>query len=186
MITLNCLVVEVESEYENEREGIVSNIDYNDTFFITRKATVVSAPKFTILKKGDTVVCHHNIFRKKGSTSGTIIHSAFHIEDNLYHVPLDEVFMFKRDGEDWVSLSPFCFVTPIKDENFNHLSETEKQFETHKGFKKNRGILAYPCKELEQHKNKEVIFSNDSEYEFLIDGVLYYKMKLNDILIFIE
>jgi hypothetical protein len=104
MITLNCLIVEIESEYENEREGIVSNIDRDNNFFITREATVISAPEFTPLRKGDKVICHHNIFRKKGDISGTVIHSSFHIEDKIYHVPLTEVFMFKRDG-DWEALS---------------------------------------------------------------------------------
>lgn len=184
MITLNCLIVEVESEYENERGGIVSNIDCDDTFFITRKAKVLAAPQGTTLNPGDEVLCHHNIFRKKGSVSGVIIHSAFHIEDNKYQVPLTEVFMVKKDNE-WVSLSPFCFVKPIK-QDFGNLSYSEAMIETHKGFKKNTGVLTHPCKELQEHKDKEVIFSDYSEYEFLIEGELYYKMSLNDILIIIK
>lgn len=184
MITLNNLIVEIDSEYENEREGIVSNLDYDNTFFITRKARVISAPASTILRQGDEVICHHNIFRKKGSVSGAIIHSSFHIEDNIYQVPLDEVFMYKRDNS-WEALSPFCFVQPVIDESFDNLSYDEKMIETHKGFKKNHGVLTHPSPELKHLEGKEVIFSDWSEYEFIIDGELYYKMKSNDILTYL-
>lgn len=189
MKTLNYIIVKVESEYENDRSGIVENIDNNNTFFITREAEVLAAPDFTILKKGDKVICHHNIFRKKGSVSGMTIHSAFHIEDNIYHVPLTEVFMYKRDNG-WESLSPFCFVKPIpyikSAEELLELSEDELMFETHKGMIRNTGVLVYPCKELEHLKNKKIIFSYDSEYEFYIDGEIYYKMNINDILMTTE
>lgn len=185
MITYNFIIVEVEEEYDNVRNNLVVNIDRDNASFITRKAKVISAPSFTCLQEGDEVICHHNIFRIKGAIKGNEIKSDFHMFDKTYRVPLTECFMYRRNGSDWVSLSPYCFVEPIKEETSSDnylLSHQEHQNKTHKGYKKLTGILRYPCKELMSEKDAVIIFSEYSEYEFIIDGKLYYKMSTKDIL----
>lgn len=189
MKTINYIIVKVDNEYENERGNLISNLDVDNASFIARKATVVSAPVFTVLKEGDEVICHHNIFRMKGSSKGNVNKSVYHIEDDLYFVPLTECFMYKRNSGDWISLSPYCFVKPIEQEKEEArfiLSDSEHEKETHKGFKKLQGIMKYPCKELIELKGLKIAFSEYSEYEFIIDGELLYKMSINDILAQIE
>jgi len=190
MRTINFIIVKVDKEYENDRGNLISNLDVDNASFIARKATVVSAPDYTVLKEGDEVICHHNIFRMKGSSKGNVNKSIYHIENDLYFVPLTECFMYKREGADWISLSPFCFVKPIeevKEEQSGFLiSDSEHIRNTHKGFKKLQGIMKYPCKELIELKGLKIAYSDYSEYEFIIDGELLYKMSINDILAQIE
>jgi co-chaperonin GroES (HSP10) len=94
--------------------------------------------------------------------------------------------MYKRGDSDWVSIDPYCFIKPIiKEEEdskgFNLLS-SESSF---KGRLDKVGIVAYPSKELTSQgvkKGDKVRFSKNSEYEFEVEGELYYKMSTKDVL----
>ena len=193
MKAIKFLIVETSATYNNEVElkstgtKILVNSSIENVTYINREVTVVSAPENTILQKGDKVIVHHNILRNKLTTTGKKILSDFHIKDNIYYVPLQEVFMFKRGDEQWRAISPFCFVKPIKVEQpktASGLILSTKEV-THKGMEKNRGILHYSNEILDEmgvFPNDKVIFSDYSEYEFTIDGELLYKMSVNDIL----
>lgn len=189
MKTINYLIVELDEAYDNEvdlstGDSIIINSTIESVANINRVATVKKAPDFTILQEGDQVVVHHNIFRKNNDINGNQADSHYHIENNLYFVPLTEVFMYKRSDSDWNAISPYCFVEPVykkKKEGFD-LNAIE---DTYKGRIPKRGIMRYPNEELLKQglKNGDVIiFSKNSEYEFIIDGVLYYKMSTKDIL----
>lgn len=180
--TVNCVIVEIDDLYNNTEDKIIINDSIENVENINREAKVISAPSFTILKSGDKIIAHHNIFRKKYNTDGHQINSNFWIEDNKYFVPLTEIFMYNRDSE-WKAISPFCFIKPIKmnqsDLGFN-LSDN-----TYKGNIKNIGIVEYSNPDLEQIniiKGTKVLFSKNSEYEFKIDNQIYYKMITKDIL----
>lgn len=184
----NYLIVELDEAYNNKvqldtGDSFIVNSTIENVSHINRVATVISAPEFTILKEGDKVVVHHNIFRLRNDTRGNVVESNFFIEDNKYFVPLTEVFMYKRDS-DWIPLNPYCFVEPIKKERKEgfSLSLTEDSF---KGRLDKVGILVYPNEELVAQgagKGARIRFSANSEYEFMIDGKLYYKMSTKDIL----
>ena len=192
MSTINYVIIEVESAYNNTvklgKNEFVVNSTIESVKHINRVARVVEAPKNTVLNKGDEVIVHHNILRLKNGVGGFVVKSNYHIEDNKYYVPLTEVFMYKRGDSDWVALDPYCFVKPIKLENIiKHNIELNP--DTHKGMAKLRGVMAYPNKVLKEFGLKsgdKVIFSEYSEYEFNVDGELYYKMSTNDILAIIE
>jgi hypothetical protein len=188
MKTLNYLIVELDEAYNNEvkvdsDKSVIVNSTIEDVSYVNRVATVVAAPSFTILKAGDKVVVHHNIFRLRNDVKGNVAPSNFFIEDNKYFVPLTEIFMYKRDS-DWIALAPFCFVEPIeiqKDKvNFEITNE-----EAYKGRLDRKGILRYLNSDMEAQGMREgdkVLFSRNSEYEFNIDDKLYYKMSTKDIL----
>lgn len=192
MITYNCVIIEVDSDYNNEKEiseglSIVVNTTIESVEHINRRARVVSAPEFTILKEGDEVIIHHNICRLRNGVNGKKVYSNYHLEDNKYYVPLTEIFMYKRGEENWKAISPYCFVKPIKDETVKQTSSLEviDSSDTHKGYVRNQGIMAYPNEFLESqgiNVGDKIYFSDDSEYEFMIDNELYYKMSSNDIL----
>lgn len=191
MITYNCIIIEVDSDYNNEKEisenlSIVVNTTIESVEHINRRARVISAPEFTILKEGDEVIVHHNICRLRNGIHGEKVYSNYHLEGNRYFVPLTEVFMYKRDN-DWKAIYPYCFVKPIKDETVKQISSLEviDSSDTHEGYVKNHGIMVYPNEFLEKEGIKsgdKIVFSNDSEYSFIIDNEMYYKMGVNDIL----
>lgn len=192
MDTFNYLIVRVEDAYSGTVEttsGIkfYETVMLNNTSQINREAEVVSVPKGVILNEGDKVIIHHNICRKRLSTSGEEIPSDYYIEDNLYFVPLSEVFLYKR-GSKWKALAPYTFVEPIKADSVKseNLIIPEHFYENaHEGNKHLYGILKYSNEQLEYFGAKEgdtVIFDKDSEYKFEIDGEVLYKMSTKDIL----
>lgn len=197
MPTINYIIIESKQAYNNEVElkngqKIIVNSTIESVEHINRVGKVVEAPDFTILQKGDEVVVHHNIMRLRNGVKGQKVESNFHIEDNKYFVPLTEVFMYKRDGGNWTAIDPYCFVKPIKKEVEKKgsilLPENNKEG-THKGMLKNMGILTYGNKELEEigvEEGTQVIFSDDSEYEFVIDNELFYRMRTKDIIGIVE
>lgn len=189
MRSINAIIVEAKQTYNNEVEltdgkSLILNSTIESVSHINRIATVVAAPKWASIQKGDQVVVHHNIMRSRNDTKGNTIESNYSIGNKMFIVPPTEIFMYKRDG-DWVALDPYCFVQPIpKDdsEEFFALGESEG---THKGMQKKVGIMSYPNKALlEQDVNvgDKVIFKDYSEYEFEIEGKLYYKMATKDII----
>lgn len=193
MKTLNYLIVEINEAYDNTTTTgngvtLITNTSIESVTNIIRQAKVVSAPEYTILKKGDEVIVHHNIFRLRNGIKGKLVSSNFFIEDNRYFVPLTEVFMYKRDGV-WKSLDPYCFIKPIKSTKEKKLdgfllSDLSVKDSLHKGNEKLKGTMSYSNKGLTEIgiiEGDTIIFSPDSEYEFMIEGELYYRMKTNDI-----
>lgn len=182
MNSINYVIVKVDNLYENVKDGLIINDSIESVSNINRIGEVIIPTENTVLEKGDFVVIHHNIFRKKYTISGTQINSDFWLKDNLYFVPLTEIFMYKRN-EDWECLEPFCFVKPIikEDEKPVGFNITDNLY---KGNYSHIGIVKYINNNL--HKTVKVgdtiIFSNDSEYEFNINGELLYKMSSKDIL----
>lgn len=188
MNAVNYLIVELEEAYNNEDivstgDSVIVNSTIEKVEHVNRIATVKSAPSFIILQEGDQVIVHHNIFRLRNDIKGNVAESNYHIEDNIYYVPLTEIFMFKRGDMDWQPILPFCFVEPIEKEEVEgfDLSASESTF---KGRLKQKGIITFPNDDLIAQgikKGDTVMFSKFSEYEFMIDGKIYYKMKTNDI-----
>lgn len=191
MESFNYIIVEVESDYNNEKRitddiSIVVNTTIESVEHINRKAKVISAPDFTILKSGDEVIIHHNICRLRNGVKGKMVNSDFWIEDKKYFVPLTEVFMYKRGDDDWKAIAPYCFVEPIKyEDNSNSLIKLIDTSETHKGMIRNIGFMRYSNQILNDYNINDgdlIAFSDNSEYEFIIDNKLYYKMSVKDIL----
>jgi hypothetical protein len=194
MKTINYLVVEVDEQYANEvslknGSSLVVNTTIESVEHINRIGKVVKSPDFVIIEEGDEVLVHHNIFRKRNSQKGNEVQSDYFIKDNLFFVPLDEVFMYKRCGQ-WESLDPYCFVRPVKDDSEVLEADSDlllpSNFEVgYKGYKENIGEIVYPNKELSSmglSKGDLVSFTDDSEYEFEVDGEILYRMKTSDVL----
>lgn len=185
----NYLIVELDRAYDNEvnlsnGDNFIVNSTIENVSHINRVAKVVSAPDYTILKKGDDVVVHHNIFRLRNDVRGNTVPSNFSIGDNRYIVPLTEVFMYRRD-KDWIAIDPYCFVEPILAEKEGDFFQMGLSEISYKGWLNHVGIIRYPNQQLLSQGLKEgdrVLFSENSEYEFNIEDRLYYKMSTKDIL----
>lgn len=183
-MTINNLIVEIDQTYQNEVDGITVNSTIESVAHITRIATVVDAPSFTTVKKGDKVVCHHNVFREKNTLKGRRM-SDYHIEGNKYFVTFDLVFAYIRDGE-FHSLSPFCFVKPIEQEDkvVDGIIINTNEKNSYKNRLSNQGIMVHPNKELLAMGIKEgdqVVFKPYTRYEFNINNQILYKMSTKDI-----
>ena len=171
------LVKPYSSRYDNTRDidgkELIINTSIEDHKFVSKKAIVVSTPIAfnTDVKCGDIVYVHHNIFRRYYDMKGKEKNSSTFFKDELYFCSLDQIYMY--------NLKPhldYCFVKPVL--NKSHLSSEKEQ--------EHFGILKYSNKSLEAVGLKPgdlVIFTPNSEFEFIIEGERLYCMKSNDIAI---
>jgi co-chaperonin GroES (HSP10) len=105
----------------------------------------------------------------------------------MYFVPLGEIFMYRRDGSDFQAIAPYTFVKPIEKEDkmVGGFIISASESNSHKGMVKLQGIMAYPNQDLINQGVKagdRIAFSPYSEYEFNLNGEIYYKMSTKDIL----
>lgn len=185
MLGTNYFIIESKDNYENKRGKLIENIDRDQAFYIKRQGKLVAAPEdYKYIPEGSELIFHHNILRKKGDIKGKEILSSFHIKDDLYYVPVTEAFGYIHEGRIF-TINDNNFVKPIKDTN-NDLSYDEFMQESYKGNVKNQGVLVVPSEALRNKVGQTLIFSDYSEYEFYIQGELYYKMRDRDILAFIN
>ncbi|QQV89717.1 chaperonin Cpn10 [Cellulophaga phage Calle_1] len=184
-------IVHVENSYNNhvelnDSQTMAVNNSIESVEHINRVGKVVSSPKGALVKEGDLVLFHHNICRKSWGLKGKRKPSEYSITENEYYVPTEEIFMYMSEGDsDWKAIDPFVFVRPIESEPKvldNGLRVIEEEY---KGMVPLVGIMAYPNRELLDKGVKagdKVAFQQDSEHEYMIKGVLHYKMRTNDIL----
>ena len=140
-------------------------------------AKVIEIPKAykTPVKIGDTIMIHHNVFRRFYDIRGNEKNSKAYFKDNLYFVQLDQIYLYKRNDK-WKAFGDRCFVSPIKDE-----------VDIHNWLEQNLiGVLKYGNNALEALKIYEgelVGYKPYGEYDFIVDGKRLYCMKSNDIVI---
>ncbi len=67
----------------------------------------------TNIKPGDTVLVHHNVFRRWYDVKGVEKISRAFFNENTYIVSIDQIFLFKSKQK-WQSPKGYCFVKPIK------------------------------------------------------------------------
>ena len=190
MKTSNYVIVELKDAYSNEEEistgdSFIVNSTIEDVNYVNRVAEVLVAPDFTVLQKGDEVITHHNIFRLRNDVNGNIAQSNYHLDRDRYFIPLTELFMYRRDGSDWVALEPYCFVKPIEQKKEDTFFDLSLEDDSYKGRLHKHGIMSYPNKGLIEQGievGDTIIFSDYSEYEFKVEGELYYKMATKDII----
>ena len=190
MEAVKYILVEADQDYNNEVElsggiKIIVNTTVESVSNINREVTVVSAPKGTVLKKGDKLIIHHNILRRKNNMKGEEVKSDYFIQDNIYFVPPTEVFAYKRGEEDWIALDPFVFIEPIKETPKKTNSGIYLESGALGRYDSNVGRMQYLNDEVGQWglgKGDKVFFKDDSEYEFEIEGKKLYRMKTSDIL----
>ena len=147
-----------------DKELILNTEVYNHQF-VNREAIVKSVPTAfkSEIQPGDTVITHHNVFRRWHDVKGNERNSRSYFNENTYFVKEDQVYLYKRNGE-WKAPKGYCFVQPIKDTD-NLTEDTEK-----------------PCVGVVKHtdgtykKGDLVGFTPFSTYEFIIDGERLYRV----------
>ena len=175
------IVKPVGSRYDNsikvDDKELILNTKIESFKSVNNIAEVVAMPLAykTDIKVGDTVVIHHNVFRRFYDMKGKQKNSRSYFREDLYFVDPDQIYLYKTDTE-WKSFGDRCFVKPLKNIDYLKLDKEQKLI----------GILKYgndSLKALEINPGDLVGYTPFGEYEFIIDNQRLYCMKSNDIVI---
>jgi hypothetical protein len=172
----NFVVTPKGERYNNTKEvdggNLILNTEIYNHQFVNREAVVISTPIVgeTDIKAGDTVIVHHNIFRRWHDVKSREKNSRSYFNESTYMITPDQIFLYKRNDK-WICPKGYCFVMPLKAENpFN--IDMEKPLQ---------GIVKYSDGTVKV--NDLVGFRPSSEYEFIIDGERLYRILSNFITI---
>ena len=172
----NFVVKPKGERYNNTKklEGgeLILNTDIYQHKYVNREAIVISTPIIgdTDIKPGDTVIVHHNVFRRWNDVKGIERNSKAYFNEDTYIINYDQIFLYKRDNK-WITPKGYCFVIPLKaTDKFN--TESEKPLQ---------GIVKYSDGTVKV--NELVGFRPSSEYEFIVDGERLFRVLSNFITI---
>jgi len=147
---------------------LILNTEIFNHQYVNREAVVISTPIIgdTDIKPGDTVVVHHNVFRRWHNVKGVEKNSRSYFNEDTYFINDDQIFLYKRDDE-WIAPKGYCFVIPLKaTDQFN--TESEKPLQ---------GIVKYSDGTVKV--NDLVGFKPGGEYEFVVDGERLFRVLSN-------
>ena len=172
----NFVVTPKGERYNNKKKigdsELILNTDIFQHKHVNREAIVISTPIIgdTDIKSGDTVIVHHNVFRRWNNVMGIEKNSRSYFNESTYMISPDQIFLYKR-GDKWNPPKGYCFVKPLKAiDQFNIKSEKPLQ-----------GIVKYSDGTVKV--NDLVGFRPSSEYEFVVDGERLYRILSNFITI---
>ena len=164
----NYVVKPKGSRYNNSKKvgdkDLILNTEIFNHQYINRQATVISTPLITYsnIKPGDTVIVHHNVFRRWHDVKGIEKNSKNYFNENTYIISQDQIFAYY--DKQWKPMPGYCFVKPIQ--SFDKLNVDQEQ--------PLMGIIEYADKGF--NKGDLVGFTPNSEYEFVIDGQKLYRV----------
>jgi len=172
----NFVVTPKGNRYNNTKKvgdsELIVNTEIFNHQYVNRKAVVISTPivGITDIKAGDTVIVHHNVFRRWHDVKGIEKNSRSYFDESTYFINHDQIFLYKRNDK-WIAPKGYCFVKPLKAiDQFNIESEKPLQ-----------GIVKYSDGTVEV--NDLVGFRPSSQYEFIVDGERLYRVLSNFITI---
>jgi len=177
----HCYIVEpVDGRYNNKKSvdntELILNTSIEDHKFVNRNGIIIETPiikdKYN-LQIGDEVIIHHNVFRRYYDVRGNEKNSSSYFQENQYFCYYDQIFLYKRDGK-WYTPPGFCFVKPIH--SLNNLTQDKEEPLT--------GVLKHLGDDLRDFgldNNDLVGFTQNSEYEFIINNERLYRVPINSI-----
>ena len=172
----NFVVTPKGERYNNTKKigdsELIINTEIFNHQYVNREAIVISTPIVgdTDIKTGDTVIVHHNVFRRWHNQHGEEKNSRSYFKEDTYFVNHDQIFLYKRD-KNWIAPKDCCFIKPLK--SIDQFSvESEKPLQ---------GVVKYSGDTVEV--GDLVGFRPSSEYEFIVDGERLYRVKSNFITI---
>ena len=165
----NFVVKPIGKRYNNvkkiEDKELILNTEIFNHQYVNRLATVISTPIIgdTDIDIGSDVILHHNVFRRWYNVKGIEKNSKNYFNENTYIVYPDQIFLYKKFWK-WHSPKGFCWIKPIKNKDKYSNSEVQE----------NVGIIKYTDSSFKI--NDLVGFTPISNYEFVIDGELLYRV----------
>ena len=168
----NFVVTPKGERYNNKKKvgdsELILNTEIYNHQYVNREATVISTPIIgdTNIKPGDTVLVHHNVFRRWHNIKGIEKNSRSYFNEATYMITLDQIFLYKRDKK-WIAPKGYCFVKPLKAiDKFNVESEKPLQ-----------GIVKYSDGTIET--GDLVGYVPRTQSEFIVDGERLYRVLSN-------
>jgi len=152
---------------------LILNTEIYNHQFVNRQAIVKSVPIVTKteIQPGNTIITHHNVFRRWHDVKSRERNSRSFFNEDTYLIKEDQIFLYKHNKK-WITPPNYCFVKPIKSNN---------KFDTGKE-RPLIGIMKYTNKDLPDINNGDLVgFTPSSEYEFIIDGERLYRVLTNSI-----
>jgi hypothetical protein len=155
--------------YNNSKKigeaSLILNAEIGNHLYINREAIVVSTPIIgeTDIKPGDTVIVHHNVFRRWHNIKGVEKNSKSFFNEDTYLVTDEQIFLYKRGGE-WKCPKGYCFVKPLKAVDMFNV-DAEKPLV---------GIVKHTDGTVE--KEDLVGLKPGSKFEFVVDGERLYRV----------
>ena len=165
----NFVVTPIGERYNNTKKvgdsELILNTEIFNHQYVNREATVISIPIIgdTDIKSGDTVILHHNVFRRWHNVKGIEKNSRSYFNEETYFVNHDQIFLYKRNNK-WLAPKGYCFVKPLKAINKFNI-EQEKPLQ---------GVVKYSDGTVKL--NELVGFTPNSQYEFIVDGERLYRV----------
>ena len=165
----NFVVTPIKNRYNNTKDidgkELIVNTEIYSHQYVNRQAIVLSTPIIgdTNIKAGDTVVVHHNVFRRWHNQYGLEKNSRSYFNESTYFINQDQIFLYKRNNN-WIAPKGYCFVKPLKAVNKFNIDQ-EKPLQ---------GVVKYSDRTVEV--NELVGFKPNSEYEFIVDGERLYRV----------
>jgi hypothetical protein len=161
-----------------EGVDLVVNTSIESFKSVNNIGVVLALPKAfkTDISIGDQIMIHHNVFRRFYDMRGNEKNSRSYLNENMYLCAFDQIYLYKKDGGDWITFGDRCFVKPICSTNEFDTDLEEPHI----------GIVKYDNKKLNSIgiKNEMLVtFKPHSEFEFIVDNQRLYCMKSNDIVI---
>ena len=172
----NFVVTPKGERYNNKKKigdsELILNTEIFNHKYIHREAKVISTPIIgdTEIQSGDTVIVHHNVFRRWHNQYGIEKNSRSFFDESTYLITYDQIFLYKRDKK-WIAPKGYCFVKPLKAIN-KFYTDHEKPLQ---------GIVKYSDGTVKI--NDLIGFQPNSEYEFIVDGERLYRVLSNFITI---
>jgi len=176
--SINSYIVKPKGErYNNSIKvsggSLIVNTEISNHQYTNREAEVLALPtnRDSKIKVGDTVLVHHNVFRRWYDVKGRERNSKAYHKDDMYFVNEDQIFAYKRVNKSsrfkeskWKAVDGFCFIKPIKS-NDKFSTEEEKPL---------IGIVKYTDGSVD---NGDLVgFTPNSQYEFVVDGERLYRV----------
>ena len=165
----NFVVKPKGNRYNNSKKvgdsELILNTEIFNHQYVNREAVVMSIPIVgdTDIEAGDTVIVHHNVFRRWHNVKGIEKNSRSYFNEDTYFINNDQIFLYKRNNN-WIAPKGYCFVKPLKAvDKFNIDQEKPLQ-----------GIVKYSDGTV--NVNELVGFTPNSEYEFIVDGERLYRV----------
>ena len=162
--------------YSNTKEvggiDLIISSSEEDASASNRRAIVVEVPVGYDgpIKKGDTLLVHHNVFKFYNDIKGHRKSGKSFFRDDLFFVDAEQFFLYKS-GEKWNAHDRYCFVKPIP---------MKKSLLCKPGSEEPlMGTMKYPNDYLLSQGvgcGSTVSFTPDSEYPFDIEGEKLYRI----------
>ena len=172
----NFVVTPKGERYNNTKKldggELILNTEIYNHQYVNREAIVISKPIVgdTEIKVGDTVIVHHNVFRRWHNVKGIEKNSRAYFNESTYMISSDQIFLYKRNDK-WKVPKGYCFIKPLKAKNPLNV-DLERPLV---------GVVKYS--DGTTKVGDLVGFRPSSEYEFIIDGERLYRVLSNFITI---